>query len=279
MDISKYFRDRDASLDDAQWHEVLLFSYSMAESAHKTAKVDEETNRRLDCLVSMRSGGSSSSSSASSSSSSDSSPRLSTLQIKLRGLLHLLLQLNAQHRSIDGLRNVWVIKAPESSCGKGVKLFYRLQEILDCERGMGGRSVQKYLELPLLAPRRQTAVTTTSNTTTSTTTANNSNSGLGASSRACSAPTEPQKAGPQRPGHRGGGRGATPKPSMPPLQRSSSRSTAVGMGGGGSAKFDLRVWALVTSFRPLRAFVYSHVYGEHSLHLYLYLYLYGLLYT
>ena len=74
---------------------------------------------------------------------------LSPLQIKLRGLLGLMATLNKQF-TLDGCRNIWVIKAPESSCGKGIKLFYRLQEILDCEKGMGGRTVQKYLETPLL---------------------------------------------------------------------------------------------------------------------------------
>eukprot|EP01034_Spumella_vulgaris_P024873 gene24873-31262_t len=53
---------------------------------------------------------------------------------------------------MDGVKNIWVVKAPETSCGIGIKLFHKLSDILECERGMGGRTVQKYVEIPLLTP-------------------------------------------------------------------------------------------------------------------------------
>ena len=46
-----------------------------------------------------------------------------------------------------------MVKAPEASCGTGLKLLHRLTDILECERGFGGRTVQKYVEMSLLAPR------------------------------------------------------------------------------------------------------------------------------
>lgn len=45
-----------------------------------------------------------------------------------------------QTLSIDGCKNIWVIKAPDSSCGIGIKLHARLEEILQSERGEQRRS-------------------------------------------------------------------------------------------------------------------------------------------
>ena len=53
---------------------------------------------------------------------------------------------------LNGNRNLWIIKAPEACRGKGIRLLCRLLDILECEKGMGGRTVQKYVECPLLAP-------------------------------------------------------------------------------------------------------------------------------
>ena len=67
----------------------------------------------------------------------------------------LVLQaLRGIHRQfdMDGSKNIWVVKAPDASCGLGLKVLYRIEDILECERGMGGRTVQKYVENPLLAP-------------------------------------------------------------------------------------------------------------------------------
>jgi hypothetical protein len=75
-----------------------------------------------------------------------------------------------------------------------MKVLSDLSEILECERGFGGRVVQKYIELPLTAPMTMT--------------------------------------------------------SAPSLLN------------GSSCKFDLRIWVLVTSFSPLQAHIYTHVYGR-----------------
>lgn len=65
------------------------------------------------------------------------------------------LQLKRTQFNIDGLKNIWIIKAPEACKGVGIKLLYRLNDILDCEKGMGGRTAQKYVETPLLSPMLQ----------------------------------------------------------------------------------------------------------------------------
>jgi hypothetical protein len=54
---------------------------------------------------------------------------------KLKTILHILSRLCPQLGSIDGFRNVWVVKAPDSSCGIGIKLQSQLDEILQSERG------------------------------------------------------------------------------------------------------------------------------------------------
>jgi hypothetical protein len=74
--------------------------------------------------------------------------------------------------------------------GTNIRLLNRLYDILDCERKMGGRTVQKYVETPLLCNHHR---------------------------------LRPQEA---------------------------------------ACKFDLRVWVLVTSFAPLRAHIFSRVYGR-----------------
>jgi hypothetical protein len=92
----------------------------------------------------------------------------------------------------DGIKNIWIVKAPEACRGVNMRVSYRLEDILECEKGMGGRTVQKYVESPLLAPLY-----------------------------------------------------ANP----------SINNTHY-------AKFDLRVWVLVVSFVPLKAFIYPVVYGR-----------------
>lgn len=66
-------------------------------------------------------------------------------------VLRALQSVNLQF-DMDGSKNIWVVKAPEACRGLGLKVLHRLEDILECERGMGGRTVQKYVETPLLAP-------------------------------------------------------------------------------------------------------------------------------
>jgi hypothetical protein len=74
-----------------------------------------------------------------------------TKKIKIQLILNSLSKVNKQHY-IDGTKNIWIVKAPDTSCGVGMKILYKLEDILDCEKGMGGRTVQKYIENTLLAP-------------------------------------------------------------------------------------------------------------------------------
>ena len=52
--------------------------------------------------------------------------------------------------SIDGFQNIWIVKAPDVSRGLGMQLLYKLNEILECEKNLSCRTVQKYIENPLL---------------------------------------------------------------------------------------------------------------------------------
>ena len=101
-------------------------------------------------------------------------------------LLHGLRKINPQF-DIDGIRNLWVVKAPEACQGVNLKILHKCEDIIECERGMGGRTIQKYIEAPLLYAK-----------------------------------------GPNN----------------------------------GQYKFDLRIWVLLTSVTPLKAHVYSRVYGR-----------------
>lgn len=71
--------------------------------------------------------------------------------IKVQMLLQSILKCHKQSHYVDGMNNVWIIKAPDTCCGVGMKLSHNLEAILECEQGMGGRNVQKYIENPLLA--------------------------------------------------------------------------------------------------------------------------------
>ena len=75
----------------------------------------------------------------------------SSRHIKIWLVLKALSQNHCQF-AIDGARNIWILKAPEACKGVGIKLLHKLGDILECEKGFGGRTAQKYIETPLLAP-------------------------------------------------------------------------------------------------------------------------------
>ncbi|CAM9115362.1 unnamed protein product [Ectocarpus fasciculatus] len=55
--------------------------------------------------------------------------------------------------TMDGERNLWMLKPAGASRGQGVRVAWTLDQILYAQKTMGGRVVQKYVETPLLLPR------------------------------------------------------------------------------------------------------------------------------
>lgn len=156
--------------------------------------------------------------------------------VKVRLIIEQVRQNFKQFR-LSGRRNIWIVKAAEASMGKGMKVLHKLEDILECEKGMSGRTVQKYLETPLLAPRKPLLRPHTS---------------TGHIGAVCGATTEDSQLH-----HFQHHICNNPNPSAghtAPL-----RPTP---GPQGKYKFDIRVWVLVTSFQPLRAHIYSSVYGR-----------------
>lgn len=130
VDISPLFKDQDTSLDDKKWDEILLFSYNLNESDIPCRFDDLRRIIRWNDCSNMYS--------------------LRAVSIRVRIILRAF-STSSKQFYMDGMKNIWVVKAPETSCGRGIKLFYRLEDILDWDRGVGGRTAQKYVETPLLA--------------------------------------------------------------------------------------------------------------------------------
>ena len=136
--------------------------------------------------------------------------------------------------AIDGHKNLWVVKAPEACRGLGLKVLHRLEDILECERGMGGRSVQKYVENPLLAPSVIQTV----------------------------APPAPIKSPNRRSPSREQSGGSSRYHNSHHDRHHTHQTTSAPAVPISMMKFDIRVWVLVSSFEPLQAHVFSRVYGR-----------------
>ena len=191
------------------WHAILSTSYALA----KQQQCPDRINQSWQSLYA----------------------RISTRETQTAFRIWLLLQgLQSTNKqfAIDGNesrgnKNLWVVKAPEACRGLGLKVLNRLEDILECERGMGGRTVQKYVENPLLAPLFAHAPPTGANGFPLT--GSSPSRSPSRNKRAFSAATE-----------------STKLPMPPPVL----------------TKFDIRVWVLVTSFEPLKAHIFSRVYGR-----------------
>ena len=160
----------DFGLLDTEWAEILRASYDLAALEPLPEWCLGEIHQRDDILL----------------------PSVTQLKIRLllRGLQKVWPQLY-----INGMRNIWIVKAPVVSRGTGIRICSKLEEIFDLEKRIAGRIVQKYVETPLLVPRLSTY-----------------------------------------------------------LNMNSNLSTQV--------KFDTRIWVAITCFQPLKAFIYSTIYGR-----------------
>ncbi len=135
--VEKDFKadDKSSNLGDTQWSELLETSYLIADKRPFTFNFTRYLEKE-DVILK----------------SDISDKKRLHLNMKLWFILKAMRNVNSNQMSIDGTKNIWIIKAPEACKGVGIKLLYKLNDILDCEKGMGGRTAQKYIENPLLVP-------------------------------------------------------------------------------------------------------------------------------
>eukprot|EP01041_Mallomonas_annulata_P013379 gene13379-28365_t len=89
----------------------------------------------------------------------------SLLLIRIRLILRNLVDIYPQF-AINGSKNIWIVKPPETCRGKGIKIFWQLEDVLGSEYGLGGgRIAQKYIENPLLVPFFSSPTGTSTSTT------------------------------------------------------------------------------------------------------------------
>ena len=215
-------KEIDASLKtygftESDWQLILVFSYSLAEKSEgekneEPWNVPEKIGKKI-C---------------------EYSDRAIRLTLLLRELKNVRKQYN-----IDGIRNIWIVKAPDTSRGVGLQLLYRLQDILECQKGMGCRTVQKYIEIPLLAPKLPKIAQFLPNNTLNDVPNNIPNSLTNASIK---------------------NNTYDKTISYEDLGSVDSRLDD----RNAQVKFDIRVWVLVTSYElsNLCAYVYTTVYGR-----------------
>jgi hypothetical protein len=131
--ICRYFKDRDTPLDESQWCGLLDFSYALSElpCEHTLHSVHSTCDLSRYGLNAMKGNSSTNSSRIDNGGTRTFHPYL----YKLQAILHEMCQLRRQYALIDGYKNIWVIKAPDSSCGVGIKVLSRLNDILQCEKG------------------------------------------------------------------------------------------------------------------------------------------------
>lgn len=139
IDNSAFFSGSFEPLSDEEWHSVTQLSYAVSQKRKNDLSVDQLLRRvfrgdladDFHLLAAIK-------------------RQFTPFDYRVR---EVLLSLSRMHRQffIDGFQNLWVGKSPDSSCGIGIRLFHKLEDILDFERGMSGRTIQKYIETPLLS--------------------------------------------------------------------------------------------------------------------------------
>ena len=227
------------SLTESEWQSILRTSYDLA-SQGETDTVQESITLPTQLKA--------------------AASRLSNRGFQILLLQNALRSFRKQFR-IDGFKNIWIVKAPDVSRGVGMQLLYRLDDILECEKGMGCRTVQKYIESPLLALCNQRQVKEVRSTNKISCSIVRPRSSPGQSRNPCLTvhqQQDEQTKVPKNPKKRLNLDLKT-KSESHPSDSSISRNSS-----NAKAKFDLRVWVLVTSFEPsgLKAYVYTAVYGR-----------------
>ncbi|CAM9171195.1 unnamed protein product [Ectocarpus sp. 13 AM-2016] len=195
--------------------------------------------------------------------------------------------------TMDGERNLWMLKPAGASRGQGVRVAWTLDQILYAQKTMGGRVVQKYVETPLLLPRpsQQTRTPEDSRHTYLRTSRGNARAGnLGSCAGERRLGEESDKGMGKADGVEAVGRGktqilasleavetelpsssgdATSPPRSPEgladdmSYHSEGPTKNVDTTSGAFAdarKFDIRTWVLVTGWSPLEAFVFDECY-------------------
>ncbi|CAM9153163.1 unnamed protein product [Ectocarpus sp. 12 AP-2014] len=195
--------------------------------------------------------------------------------------------------TMDGERNLWMLKPAGASRGQGVRVAWTLDQILYAQKTMGGRVVQKYVETPLLLPRpsQQTRTPGDSRHTylrSSRGIARADN--LGSCARERRLGKESDKGMSKADGVDTVGRGKIPivasleaVDTEPPSSSGETTSPPRSPEGQGddmsyhskhptknvdtnsgafadARKFDIRTWVLVTGWSPLEAFVFDECY-------------------
>lgn len=139
VDISRYFKGRETPLEEGQWAKLLDFSYDIA-----ALRCDPQLADLHECFdISTFKRGlyeagivcSSSKTAVRDEVTAKIRPHFDAFLFKVKAILHCMAATLPQIRHIDGIKNIWVIKAPDSSCGVGIKLHARLDDILQSERG------------------------------------------------------------------------------------------------------------------------------------------------
>lgn len=212
-------------LTESDWHLILVCSYSLAEKSESESESEslggkkKEPKNILDKIGKEIKG------------YSDRAIRLTLLQKELKSV--------RKQYDIDGVRNIWIVKAPDTSRGVGLQLLYKLEDVLECQKGMGCRTVQKYIEIPLLATKIPNTVEYLPNDILN--------------DRLNNVPNSIKNNSRKNNNHEK----TTSDENLGPLDsRLDDRNVEV--------KFDIRVWVLVTSYElsNLSAYVYTTVYGR-----------------
>lgn len=109
VDISKYFKDKDVCLEESQWCCLLDYSYVIAEHqhSHNLSDIYECISLRENFIKYVD------------KSRIDKDVPFDPFLFKVKSIISCFARIHKQFSAVDGFRNIWVMKAPDSSCGIG----------------------------------------------------------------------------------------------------------------------------------------------------------------